>query len=267
MLSDRQASLGALFSMAVVCSAFYVAQRFVLPAAWAAVLATASWPLYQRAHHVFGSRWALAAFGTTLVVATIFVMPIVLAIVEASRFGPMATASIAQANLQGIPAPAWLARLPVGKSFVEQWWATTLALPHGLAHLLNSFQAAHFNTASGMLRLFGQRVLHTLVTFGFSVVILFFFYLSGEGLVRQIHNIGGKIIGDVRWARYAAAIPVAIRSTVNGLVLVGLGEGVLLGIAYAVAGLPSPILWASLTAGLAIIPFGALAAYLAVMSR
>jgi predicted PurR-regulated permease PerM len=262
MPTDRQAFYGTLFSLAVLSGALYVAQRFVLPLAWAAILATATWPLYRRVRRAFGPRKVLAAFVTTFFVASIFIMPIALAIAEASRFAPSAAASIAQANLQGIAAPPWLAHLLIGKSFAEQWWATTLALPHGFAHLLTGLQAAHFNSASGMLRLFGQRVLHFLITFGFSVISLFFFFLSGAVLMRQLHAIAGQILGDARWARYAAIVPVAIRSTVNGLVLVGLGEGVLLGVGYALAGLPSPVLWASLTAGLAIIPFGALAAYL-----
>jgi predicted PurR-regulated permease PerM len=44
---------------------------------------------------------------------------------------------------------------------------------------------------------------------------------------------------------------------VNGLVLVGLGEGVLLGLAYIIAGLPHPVSIAVLTGILAVIPFGA----------
>jgi predicted PurR-regulated permease PerM len=45
--------------------------------------------------------------------------------------------------------------------------------------------------------------------------------------------------------------------TVNGLVLVGLGEGVLLGVAYIFTGLPHPVSIAVLTGVLAVIPFGA----------
>jgi len=52
-------------------------------------------------------------------------------------------------------------------------------------------------------------------------------------------------------------VPVAVRATVNGLVLVGLAEGVLLGIGYQFAGVPSAMLWAAVTGILAIIPFGA----------
>jgi predicted PurR-regulated permease PerM len=49
----------------------------------------------------------------------------------------------------------------------------------------------------------------------------------------------------------------AVLGTVNGLVLVGLGEGVLLGIAYILAGLPHPVTIAVVTGILAVIPFGA----------
>ena len=48
-----------------------------------------------------------------------------------------------------------------------------------------------------------------------------------------------------------------MRGTVSGLVLVGLGEGVLLGIAYAVAGVPHPVLLGALTAIAAMVPFAA----------
>ena len=50
--------------------------------------------------------------------------------------------------------------------------------------------------------------------------------------------------------------------TVNGLVLVGLGEGVILGVAYAVAGVPHPTLFGLLTALLAMVPFGAPLAFI-----
>jgi predicted PurR-regulated permease PerM len=47
-------------------------------------------------------------------------------------------------------------------------------------------------------------------------------------------------------------------------VLVGLAEGVLLGIGYQFAGVPSAVLWAAATGVLAIIPFGAPLAFGAV---
>jgi len=47
----------------------------------------------------------------------------------------------------------------------------------------------------------------------------------------------------------------SVRSTVVGLVVVGLGEGALLGIAYAIAGVPHATLLGMLTAVAAMLPF------------
>jgi predicted PurR-regulated permease PerM len=44
---------------------------------------------------------------------------------------------------------------------------------------------------------------------------------------------------------------------VDGLVLVGLGEGLILGIGYVVAGVPHPTLFGLFTAIAAMVPFGA----------
>ena len=46
-----------------------------------------------------------------------------------------------------------------------------------------------------------------------------------------------------------------VRGTVDGLVLMGLAEAILLGIAYAVAGVPHPALFGVLTGLLSAIPF------------
>ena len=52
-------------------------------------------------------------------------------------------------------------------------------------------------------------------------------------------------------------IVASIKGTVDGLVLVGLAEGFLMGIAYAVAGVPHPALFGAVTAIAAMVPFAA----------
>ncbi len=57
--------------------------------------------------------------------------------------------------------------------------------------------------------------------------------------------------------RVGRQIIASVHGTVDGLVLVGLGEGLLLGIVYAVAGVPHPTIFGALTAVAAMIPFAA----------
>lgn len=263
MANDRQALCGAAFSLCVVALAAYVARDFLVPVMWAAILAIATWRLYLRLRHILGKHNILASAIATLIVATAFLAPLVAALREISKLVPEAAVAISTANAEGVPAPALLSRIPFAGAAMHSWWSNTLALPHGIAHVFSGLPVHQLSGAGDLLKIYGARVFHGMVYFGFTILVLFFFYLNGLVLRAQIAAMGARYLGAERWRRYARNVVLAIQSTVNGLVLVGLGEGVLIGIAYWFTGLPSPVVWGALTAALAIIPFGAPVAYLA----
>jgi predicted PurR-regulated permease PerM len=155
-----------------------------------------------------------------------------------------------------------LARIPFAGPYLHNWWVATLARPHGLAHLLSGGEPGRLLLAGETARQLGGRLIHRLIEFGFALLSLFFLYRDGPFLYQQFNVIAQRWLGAARWHRYAGSIPHSIRATVNGLVLVGMGEGVLIGIAYLIAGLPSAATWGALTAVLAVIPFGAPLAFL-----
>ena len=90
----------------------------------------------------------------------------------------------------------------------------------------------------------------------FTVLSIFFLLRDGAEIGRRCHILSVKMLGDPG-EHLANLVVQAVRSTADGLVLVGLGEGVVLGAAYALAGLPHSILVGGLTGLLAMIPFGA----------
>jgi predicted PurR-regulated permease PerM len=263
MTTDRQALCGAFFSLCVVALAAYVAWDFLVPVLWAAILAIATWRLYLRLRLRLGKHNILASALATLIVATVFLAPLLAAVREISKLVPELADIIGNANAHGVPAPAILGRIPFAGAAIASWWANTLALPHGLGQLFSGLPVHRLSGAGDLLKVYGARVFHGLIHFGFTILCLFFFYLNGLVLRAQIAAMGARYLGADRWQRYARNTVLAVQSTVNGLVLVGLGEGVLIGVGYWIAGLPSPIVWAALTAALAIIPFGAPVAYLA----
>jgi predicted PurR-regulated permease PerM len=263
MTEPQRDILSAGFSLTLIALAAFVMQRFFLPLMWAGILAVATWPLYRRLRTRLGQRGVLAAALLTLICACVFIVPVMLGLAQAARQAPQLAVLITDANNDGIAPPAFLARLPFGSAAVIDWWQATLAQPHGLAHLFSGSGIDGFHSARDMLKILGAGAVHRLVDFGLAFLCLFFFYKDGEALNRQITAIGSHCFSEQRWARYAQKIPTAIRATVNGLVLVGLAEGVLIGISYTLAGLSSPALWAAATGVLAIIPFGAPLAFLA----
>ncbi|MDL2355449.1 MAG: AI-2E family transporter [Pseudomonadota bacterium] len=264
MSETQRDVLSACFTLAIIIFAAFVTQRFFLPLVWAGILCIATWPLFAWALRVCGGRAIAAALIATAISALIFVAPLAIGIAEAAHQAPALAALVANANNSGLAAPAWLARVPMAGPAIFDWWSSTLGQPHGLSHLLQDGSVGRLHTASEVLRSFGATLLHRMIDVAFAFLALFFFYKDGPALVRQLDAIGSHCVGRARWQLYATKVPTAIRATVNGLVLVGLAEGVLLGIVYQVAGMPSAVLWAAATGVLAIIPFGAPLAFLCV---
>ena len=262
MTETQRDILSGAFSLAVIALAAFVMQRFFLPLIWAGILCVATWPLYPRLRRAMGQRDILAALVLTLICACVFIIPLLLGVAQAARQAPELANFIVNANNVGIAAPDFLLASPLAGNAIHNWWLATLSQPHGLAHLFTGSAAGGFQSARDMLKVLGAGIFHRTVDFALALLCLFFFYKDGEALTRQIDAIGSHCFSNGRWARYAQKVPTAIRATVNGLVLVGLAEGVLIGIAYGIAGLPSPALWAAGTGILAIIPFGAPLAFL-----
>jgi predicted PurR-regulated permease PerM len=257
MSENQRDVLSAVFSLAIIAFAAFITQRFMLPLLWAAILCIATWPLYVRALRATGGREIPAALLVTLLSALVFITPLVLGIASAARQAPALAAVVANANTEGLAAPDWLHRIPFAGNAIYDWWVATLGQPHGLSHLLQDGSVGRLHTASEVLRSFGANVMHRLIDVAFAFLCLFFFYKDGPALLGQVDAIGHHLVGAERWTLYATKVPVAVRATVNGLVLVGLAEGLLLGIGYEFAHVPSAVLWAAATGVLAIIPFGA----------
>jgi predicted PurR-regulated permease PerM len=259
----RHTFIGSLFALSIILITCLVIQRFFLPLAWAGVFCIATWPLYRRLALMLSGHAAVAAALMTLAIACILVAPLLVGADQASRQASTLAEWIATANNQGIAAPPALLKIPFIGGYLHTWWQTTLAQPRGLTRLFSGGSATHLHSASEVLRRFGSQLAHRLVDAGFAFLCLFFLYKNGAALHAQIERVGMRALGPRRWERYASRIPTAIRATVNGLVLVGLGEGVLIGIGYSFAGLPSAARWGAATALLAIVPFGAPLVYLA----
>jgi predicted PurR-regulated permease PerM len=251
-----------LFTLTIVALAAWIARPFFISLLWAAIMAVASWPLYRRIHALAGNRNAAAALLSTVLMAALFLLPALWALGEAARQAPALAHLLIDASDRGIKAPPLLARIPLAGPYLQSWWLATLAPPHGLAHLISGSHPGRLLLAGETARQLGAGVIHRLVEFGFALLSLFFFYKDGPSLCRQFDVLGRRWLGTARWQRYAGSIPRSIRATVNGLVMVGMGEGVLLGMAYLIAGLPSAATWGALTVALAIIPFGAPIAFL-----
>jgi predicted PurR-regulated permease PerM len=244
-----------ILAIVVLAFAGWILQHFLLSIAWAAVLAVATWPIYAK----WEVRWgpALAATFLTIIVAVSSVIPLVwLSGVALHEFHAL-IAWLKVIDKTGFAFPEALARLPsIVAEPLREWWTNTLAVPNGPTEWLRPALAERLAGTSNLLKGVALSAVHRTAAFAFALIMLFFVYRDGRGFGGALLRLIRHACGDA-WAMRVAEAPRVVRATVDGLVLVGIGVGVLIGIAGWIAGFPSPALLAVLTAAAATIPFAA----------
>jgi predicted PurR-regulated permease PerM len=233
----------------------WILHSFLALLIWAVVLAITTWPIYQRLLnvHQFRGHVTWGALGLTLLIGAIILVPLGYGL---SRLIDEAQ-SLSQVAIEirntGIPAPPWLKTLPIIGEWASNFWMKSVGSPAAAEETL------HWLSTGGAItytKNFASQLIHRFLGFLLTLVVLFFVYQHGDGLGRKILATSLRLFGDTG-SRYATHAAAAIRATVNGLVLVGLGEGLLLGVGYAFAGFTHPAILGALTGVFAMIPFAA----------
>ena len=255
---DRSRAQGAARTalvLALSALGLWILHPFLPALVWAVILAIALGPLYARAERRWppGGHNILLPSLFTLAVALVFIAPLVVLGVQAAREAHDALTWAKSAEQSGIPAPDLLSHLPFGSGQVTAWWNENLSHPSAGSELLHRLDNS---TAIGLTKSFGAQVVRRVVLFGFTLLTLFFLFRDGRTVTAQALAASARLFGP-RGERVARQMVASVHGTVDGLVLVGLGEGVLLGIVYYFAGVPHPVLLGALTAVAAMIPFGA----------
>lgn len=250
-----QGAARAVLAAALVALGLYILGSFLRALVWAAILVVATWPLYRRAErHLPRDRHnVLLPALFTLVIALFVIGPLATLVVQLGHEARAVTAWIADARANGIPAPDALQRLPIGATAVETWWHENLADPEGARALLGRVDREML-MARG--RSFGAQLLHRGILFFFSLLALFFLYRDGRTLRDQLLTGSRRMFGP-SGERIGRQMVASVHGTVDGLVLVGLGVGLVLGVAYALLGVPHPALLGVATAIGAMVPLGA----------
>ncbi len=253
----RRAGRAAL-AIALLALALWTAADFLPALIWATILAITAWPLYVRfASLLSGDKSRLSAAAFTLLVGLVLFLPVALATYQIAQQSDVLFRWIAQSRENGIEVPEWIARLPVAADAIQQWWRENLTDPKMAAGWFQNFNAER---AVETARTFGGQLLHRAFMFFVSLIALFVLLRNGSWIADRVLDTADRIFGDPG-ERLAGKMAVAVRGTVNGTIVVAVVEGLLIGIAYVVVGVPNSIMFTILTIAFAMLPFGAWAAF------
>jgi predicted PurR-regulated permease PerM len=250
----RQSIAGAILAAALIAAGIWILREFLVALVWAGIFAIAMWPLYVRVLRVMPGRFAgeVAPALLVTVVGVVFIVPLVLLGFAVARETHYVVDFISGARQSGIPAPAWLMDIPRVGGTLSQWWTTNIGDPAMVQELFGRFNAGMLHSA----REYGGEIAHRLILFAFTLLTLFFLFRHGTSLAAQIRGLSDRLLGH-RGERVGTQIVAAVHATVVGLVLVGLAEGLILGIVYFFVGLPYPASIGAVTGVAAVIPFAA----------
>ena len=237
----------------IVAVSLFIIHRFIPSLIWASIIVVATYPLYRHWEKLLGNNKNIAAFMFTLMLVLLFVLP--LSWLGRVLFNELQVFInyLQTVNRDGGKAPFFLQDIPfVGKEIIA-YWDANIGHPGNLKEFLSNIHVSLAPT-SYYVHQIGANLAHRGFQLGFTVLSLFFLYRDGDVLLKQINCIGVECLGK-RWYRYADGLPSALRATVNGTIVVGMGVGILMGICYGLVHAPGPTLCGFITAFAAMIPF------------
>jgi predicted PurR-regulated permease PerM len=240
----------AVLLAVLVLLAFQVLQPFIVPVIWAGILAYVTWPVHGRMVRLCAGRRELAALFMTLLLSVAIVVPVVWLVLLVQAEALPVYREIAPL-ISKMRLPPVIAELPMLGPRLQEILAQVAKDPGAIDTAIRNF----LNRSSGEVAVLIGGVGRNFVKLTIAMVSLFFMFRDGEYFASQVQRVLQQLFGEARIAHYLEAIGNTVKAVVYGIVLAALAQGTLAGLGYWVAGLSAPVLLASLTFIVGLVPF------------
>ena len=237
------------FAAAFMLITAWMLKAFVPGIVWGAVFAISLWPLYERVTLGFGSGARNPALLFSLIFTIVFVLPLAYVVYDIADAYQAGSTYFAK-NDQGIvPVPAFVEHLPYAAK-IRELWSEHIGHSDGPLDILNLLSS---NQLKNWLSVAALQLSSGLVTALCMLVSLYFMLKNGRYIKthyqKTIHHwLGEKSIGVVDKG------VAALRGTINGVILLGIVEGILLAIPLVLAGVKSGLIFGLAAGLLGVIP-------------
>lgn len=235
----------------VLVGVYVVLAPFLVPIAWAAILAYATWPHYRWMRRLLGDRDAGAALVMTLLIVLAVVLPVGLLSLSLADEVAQVFRTLRAWATEPPDLPPAVAELPVVGRWLAGWHASIRTNPGTLRDLL----ADHAPRWGQVVLSAAGDVGRNLGRLGLTLLTVFFLYRHGEAVIGQTTRVLNRLAGP-RVERLLEIVGATVRATCYGVLLTAVAQGVLAGLGFWAAGIPASVLLGALTAGLALLPFG-----------
>lgn len=255
MAEERQGAIGYLVArvlggVGLVAGALLVLEPFLVPMAWAAIIAYATWPLF-RAVRTRSKRPRVAAAIFTAAVAIGAGVPVAWILVALANEAAHLISVVRGWLDAGAPLPDWLASYPGVAERIARLRSQPVLGPTDFADVASRYGA---QVSSNLLDV-ARGIARNALKFGITMVTLYVFYLDGEQILHHARRLA-TVVFPAAPKQLLDDVGGVVRSVVFGLLGTALVQGVLAGIGFAIFGVPSAVALGAFTAAASFIPFG-----------
>lgn len=250
MIPSKIASKTVLLLFVLGISAVFLSmmQQFLMTIAMAALFSALASPLYHRILLFVKGRENLASLMTIILLVCLFLLPL------AALFGVVVTQAIHVSQSvspwvqQFIDQPTIVTDLLHRIPYYEQ------LLPHR-DMILQKMGILVGNTSTLLIDSLSSITKVTLNAVIMSIIMLytmFYFLVDGKTLLYKIlYYIPLENKDEQQLLQRFTSVA---RATIKGTLIIGIIQGTLCGLGFALAGIPSPVFWGCLMAVLSIVP-------------
>lgn len=239
-----------LLMVVVAWGCYLVVSPFLTAILIAAVLAVVTWPIFERMRTSFGRSATPAAVLMVLLIIVGFLIPVSFILVVVAQQVPKAVSMVVAWVKDPMPVLDAVKDLPyVGSWLYEQLLAMIdpATFASTVQKIFDPVSSAVLNAAldvsSGVVQL-------ALVTF-----IVFFFYRDGSWFADRIRELVERVSGGIA-SEITGILVNTTRSVVFGIIGTAIGQGIVAGIGFWIAGVPGVLLLSATVCLLSVIPVG-----------
>jgi len=252
--SDRHIEhlISAIVLLVLIAGCFFVLRPFVSALLWAVILSFSTWPVFKWWTYVLKGKKTLAATIMTLLLAGIFVIPV---LVIGLSFADEATnliARIRQSFEAGLPPlPQWVENLPfIGSDIHQRWleWTTDKTQ-------FENFTGPYLKQIRTYIFTGTPVIAQALFQILLSIIVCFFFYRDGEETAQSLESFLKKIAGE-RAERLIKVAADTTKSVVYGIIGTAVVQAILQTIGFLIAGVPGALIFGFLTFFFSLVPMG-----------
>jgi predicted PurR-regulated permease PerM len=224
-----------LFIGGLMLASFLVMRPFLPAVVWATTLVIATWPLMLAAQEALGGRRALAVTVMTIALALVVLVPLSLAVDAVVSHSDKIVAFVAAAPTFRLPPPpAWLGDVPLVGDFVStRWQSLAQSEITDMLRWVRPYIGTVTQWFVGAAGSFGTTLIHLTLTIVFSAIL----YARGEKAAAWGVRFGRRLAGP-RGEEVAVLGARAIRSVALGVVVTAIAQTLVVGVGFALTGVP-----------------------------